>query len=207
MPEIAKNRKATIQTKAGGQFSYTYADLGDIRKQVTPILAKHGLAVAQSITTEGNSIKVATMVWHKGGWAEHFGPLALPGGGDPRDAGSAITYARRYALCAALNLSPEDDLDGAQAAPAPKQEEPPKAEAPPAPDPAVEKSKVGVRAQLKTLIEDGVDENAARGALRAVVDENGWAWTDFATKAKQAKLLAAARDWLAKVDDNRELPL
>lgn len=52
-----------------------------------------------------------------------FGPLVLPYGNSPQAAGSAITYARRYALVAALGLATEDD-DGAAATQAARADRP-----------------------------------------------------------------------------------
>jgi hypothetical protein len=44
-----------------------------------------------------------------------FGPLYLAAGPNAQTAGSAITYARRYAIAAALNIATEQDDDGAKA--------------------------------------------------------------------------------------------
>lgn len=52
--------------------------------------------------------------------------LALPSGGTPQTAGSAITYARRYSLCAALGVAGEEDDDGNAAQHAPKPQKPQK---------------------------------------------------------------------------------
>ena len=50
------------------------------------------------------------MILHESGQWVRPDPLFLPlGKNDPQGAGSAITYARRYALAAFFNLAPEDD--------------------------------------------------------------------------------------------------
>lgn len=115
MPDIVKRQTAEIPTGGGKSYSYQYADLPDILATVKPTLLEHGLTVAQSVTAEGGKIRVETRIYHKDGHTESFGPLELDGAGDARRAGSAITYARRYALTAALGLAPEDDDDGARA--------------------------------------------------------------------------------------------
>lgn len=115
IPSIPKLHEAVIPTKTGGSYSYKYADLNDVLEVVLPVLNKHGLSVAQSPVSEEGKIGVLTRVYHTSGHVEEFGPLLLPAGGDARNAGSAITYARRYGLCAALGISPEDD-DDAEAA-------------------------------------------------------------------------------------------
>lgn len=114
-PQINKGQKATIPTKKGGEYEYTYAALPDVLEAVKSVLEKNGLAVAQSVAGDERSIAVETRIYHNAGHVESFGPLVLPSGGDARAAGSAITYARRYALCAALGLAPDEDDDGAQA--------------------------------------------------------------------------------------------
>lgn len=115
LPEVLKTKKAKIDLKSGGKYEYTYADLGDTLNTVRPILAKHGLAVSQSVTGDRITVAVETVVTHKAGWSERFGPTVLEATGDARATGSAITYARRYGLSAALGLATEDDDDGAQA--------------------------------------------------------------------------------------------
>ena len=121
IPDVKKTRTAKIQPKNSAPYTYTYADLADMIATVKPVLAKHGLAVSQSVTGDGETVGVETRVTHAGGWTEKFGPLVLSSPGDPRSAGSAITYARRYAEAAALGIATEDDTDGATASkPKPK---------------------------------------------------------------------------------------
>jgi hypothetical protein len=61
---------------------------------------------------------VETRIHHKAGHVEIFGPVLIRVVGDAKAAGSAITYARRYALCAALGIAPDEDDDGAATTPA-----------------------------------------------------------------------------------------
>ncbi len=112
LPPIGKRHEATIPTKTGGGYSYKYADLNDVLEAVRPVLNKHGLSISQSSVSEEGKIGVVTRIYHTSGHVETFGPLLLPAGGDARSAGSAITYARRYGLCAALGIAPDDDDDG-----------------------------------------------------------------------------------------------
>ncbi len=112
LPPIGKRHEAVIPHKTGGSHSYKYADLNDVLEAVRPVLNKHGLSISQSSVSEEGKIGVVTRIYHTSGHVETFGPLLLPAGGDARSAGSAITYARRYGLCAALGISPDDDDDG-----------------------------------------------------------------------------------------------
>jgi hypothetical protein len=114
MPDVHKDKTAEIETKSGGKFSYAYADLASIIALVRPALAKHGLAVAQAVDTlQPGTVSVTTRVYHQAGHHESFGTLTIVAGDDARRAGSAVTYARRYSLCAALGIAPDEDTDGA----------------------------------------------------------------------------------------------
>lgn len=115
-PAIHKDKTATIPTKNGGSFSYSYADLHTILEAVNPVLKKHGLVVAQAAVSLNGGVGVETRVYHiESGHVEAFGPLYLPAGDDARGAGSAVTYSRRYSLCAALGVVADEDDDGAAA--------------------------------------------------------------------------------------------
>jgi hypothetical protein len=105
-------------------FRNKYATLDSMMEQVRPVLARHGLAVLQSVThpeTDAGrvvGIAVETRVLHTSGeWIA--GLVTLPvEKSTAQGTGSAISYGRRYGLSALLGLTAEDD-DG-QAASAPK---------------------------------------------------------------------------------------
>ena len=44
MPTVHKGNRATVPTKAGGSYSYTYANLADVVEAAYPLLSKHGLS-------------------------------------------------------------------------------------------------------------------------------------------------------------------
>jgi len=104
--DIGKNQSADL-----GTYSYSYADLTAVLAGVKPILADFHLAVSQSVTGQTGGIQVETRITHRDGWTETYGPTFVPFTGDARAAGSAITYARRYGLVAALGISTDDDTD------------------------------------------------------------------------------------------------
>lgn len=95
-----------------------YADLSDVLKTVRPLLAKHGLSVAQVpiSPSQPGHCAIETVLMHKSGqWMS--GPLempALPGKGMSvaQGMGSTITYCRRYALASMIGVTQTDD-DGA----------------------------------------------------------------------------------------------
>lgn len=100
-----------------GTYSYTYADLPAIIDHVRPVLAKHGLAVSQDIAMEDGRLLIRTRLIHSSGECMEFGPLAGSVGSDWQKTGGGITYARRYALAAALGIAADEDDDGATAPP------------------------------------------------------------------------------------------
>ncbi|WP_130807670.1 ERF family protein [Senegalia massiliensis] len=99
-------------------FKSKYAPLNDVLNNVRPILSKHGLSVVQAPAGDGENIVVTTLLIHESGeWIESE-PLVLKADKPTaQGAGSAITYARRYALSAILGISSEDDDDGNNAEP------------------------------------------------------------------------------------------
>ncbi len=110
LPDVPKNHEGQA-----GQRRYAYADLGDIIKAIRPILAKHGLAIFQSVgSVDAGSITIATTLMHSSGEWIDSDTLVLQGG-TPQQAGSAITYGKRYSLAAALGLVTDEDDDGAGA--------------------------------------------------------------------------------------------
>jgi hypothetical protein len=112
-PTIAKDRKADVKTKTGKDYSYTYADLASTLEGVRKPLADNGLAVIQPTAVRGDQVVLVTRIIHTSGeWIEGTYPLRTYE--RPQDTGSALTYARRYALTALLGIATEDD-DGQQA--------------------------------------------------------------------------------------------
>lgn len=115
-PTIARGKVAKVETRTGADYSYSYADLASVLAAVRPVLAKHGIAYPQNITTEPGAVSVTTTLWCEG-QSLTFGPLRLPvpDGATPQQYGSAATYAKRYALCAVLGIASEDEDDDAAA--------------------------------------------------------------------------------------------
>jgi hypothetical protein len=105
-----------------GKYRYGYLSLPALREAITPILAKHGLSVVQSAGSGERGPVVTTLLMHLSGeWIESD-PLAIPvGKSDAQGCGSAISYARRYALEAMFSLAAEDDDGSAASQPAPRQ--------------------------------------------------------------------------------------
>jgi hypothetical protein len=110
--QIEKGRTASIKMKSGGQFSYRYADLGDIIQATAKPLADNGLILVQRITENDGKRMLSTVLYHESGAFLPESTYQLSGRGDIKEAGGEITYIRRYAMCAYLNIAAEEDLDG-----------------------------------------------------------------------------------------------
>jgi uncharacterized protein (DUF2384 family) len=119
-PTFHKSKTAKVQTRTGGEYSYRYADLSDILPVVGPLLAKHGLSWSSKPGRADDGVLVLQYrLLHSSGEVDAGEmPLGVAAGCKPQELGSAITYARRYALTAQLNVATDEDDDGraAQAA-------------------------------------------------------------------------------------------
>jgi len=112
LPVIPKNKVAKIVMKSGQSYSYNFADLADIWETIRKPLKENGLAVTQFLSVLGESDVIYTKIWHVSGESEER-PFPIPTTGKtPQEAGSVITYYKRYTLSAALGISTEEDDDG-----------------------------------------------------------------------------------------------
>lgn len=97
-------------------YGYKYADLSSILDLVKPILQKHGLAITQTSSDDGNGkVGVTTTLMHESGeFISDTLRLPIPemkGTTSTQAAGAALTYARRYAISSALNIAADEDTD------------------------------------------------------------------------------------------------
>lgn len=105
--------KETGQKRA--ERKYPYADLGAAVEAAREPLARNGLCVIQEIETLDDGVIVRTLVLHESG-EERVQSLKMPIiGRTAQNYGSAMTYGRRYAFCAALNIAGEKDDDARSA--------------------------------------------------------------------------------------------
>lgn len=114
LPHIGKDNRATVRSDKGS-YTYTYANLADVSAKVLPLLADHGLSFSAKPTVdESGRFVLHYLLRHTSGETDSgLYPLA---NGTPQQVGSAITYARRYALLAVTGVAPDtDDDDGAAA--------------------------------------------------------------------------------------------
>jgi hypothetical protein len=113
LPDVRKAETAHVRSDKGN-YSYRYATLPDITKAVLPLLGENGLAWITRPTLVDDRFVLVYELLHISG-EKVSGEYPLPTGGSPQALGSAITYARRYCLCAVTGVAADDDDDGAAA--------------------------------------------------------------------------------------------
>lgn len=109
----AKSKFAKAEkSKQNSHLKNKYATLDDVLAAVEPGLADSGLVMFQSMIDDDvtTRIKVETTVYHaeSGEWVS-FLTIVPISKQDAQGYGSSLTYARRYAITAALGLSQADD--------------------------------------------------------------------------------------------------
>jgi len=98
-----------------GQQKYKYADLTSVIEAIKPHLVKHGLFFTQCPRPAEGGVSIETILHHASGDKWSMGTLFVPANKqDAQGFGSALTYARRYALVTAFAVPVEDD-DGSAA--------------------------------------------------------------------------------------------
>jgi ERF superfamily len=112
LPPITKDDTAQV-----GPRTYAYANLATIHAVILPVLASLGLCwtCKPTIRHDGQFVLRYTLKHAPSGEYED-GDYPLPASGTPQQVGSAITYAKRYTICAVLGIAPAEDDDDGQAA-------------------------------------------------------------------------------------------
>jgi hypothetical protein len=93
-------------------FKSKYADLPVIIGAVKEPLSENGLSLMQHPSGTDGKVGLTTVLAHSSGqWVSSYYEMT-PKDHTPQGYGSAITYMRRYALGAILNVPTEKDDDG-----------------------------------------------------------------------------------------------
>jgi hypothetical protein len=116
LPTITKDNTADT-----GKYQYKYADLGAVHDALFPLLNKHGFTWLTAPTLTPHGFALHYELEHSSGEVR-AGDYYLPQG-TSQEIGSAITYARRYALLAVTGVAPEDDDGAAASRPKPAAED------------------------------------------------------------------------------------
>ncbi len=120
-------------TSETGKYSFKYSSLACIWDTIRDALSKNGIFVTQDLTSTETGVNVETTIMHSSGQWIVYGPLFMPAkkieskyppkdgsvkqeGFTAQDFGSSGTYAKRYALSAALGLTSQDEDDDANTA-------------------------------------------------------------------------------------------
>jgi hypothetical protein len=112
-----KSQTATIESPfpREGQRSFRYASLSTGLDIVRKCLGQHEIATIQAtaIDRDAGLIKLTTTLVHASGeWVSSDWPVCPASEtAAPHRMGSALTYARRYALFTLVGIAGEDDLD------------------------------------------------------------------------------------------------
>ena len=100
-----------VKDSVNPHFKSRYADLATVLKTVRPVLSKHGIALTQTTNyAEGVLVLVTRLSWRDEEIVGHY-PV-IPQQSTPQGYGSALTYARRYAIQAIVGVAADEDDDG-----------------------------------------------------------------------------------------------
>ncbi len=105
----AQCEKVIKDAESGAFKGSKYATLDNVINAVMPAFNAQDLAIIQPPLSGNGEIAVETIVTHKDGGIMRSILVMKPTKSDPQGFGSAITYARRYALMAIAGVAPEDD--------------------------------------------------------------------------------------------------
>lgn len=122
LPAVLKTEAVSYKAK-GGQVSYRHENLANMVEDLSPVMARHGLAFRwKTNTTIPESILVTCVITHAAGHSEEAtlsGPPDTSGSKNVIQAiASTVSYLQRYTLKAAVGVAAGNDDDGAGGAPA-----------------------------------------------------------------------------------------
>lgn len=114
--------KGALKDSANPFFKSKYADLASVVDAIRAAFSANGLSYIQTVEpSDKDEVRVETTLLHSSGEWISCGVLSLPVSKvDAQGYGSALTYARRYSLSAAVGVAPEDDDGNAASAAKPK---------------------------------------------------------------------------------------
>lgn len=177
-------------------FKTKYADLTAVIEAIKPALIKHGLFFTQCPVPSEGGVQVETVLHHSSGEHLSLGSLFVPANKqDAQGYGSALTYARRYALVTAFGVPVEDDDGNAASRQAPIQ----RPEAAPTAQPLTDEqwAKIVQLCQATGTQGDEVKKQIGSQNLRLLTPQQFNAAVDF-LETKLAALAKAETDARAK---------
>ena len=112
LSHVKKDKTARIRMKAGGEYTYTYADLGSTWDAGRAALTDNDLSVSQLPSFDSGWLMLDTILMHASGQYISSQMRTRADEMDVKSIGSAITYLRRYAFAAIVGLVADEDDDG-----------------------------------------------------------------------------------------------
>lgn len=104
-----KDSVNTQFSKGAGTPKPSYVSLTQAIESVAEALRANGIAMLQQTdVVDAQTILITRLIHESGEWIAGRYPVH-PVKADPQGEGSALTYARRYALMALVGIAPEDD--------------------------------------------------------------------------------------------------
>jgi len=117
LPEVKK----TSEADAGARGIMHYANLKTVTDAVYPVLAKYGFIWSCQPTVVSDKPVLRYELTHishtEDDPQQRTGFYPIFGDNKPQEFGAAITYGRRYALCAVVGLTPDIEADAEGKAP------------------------------------------------------------------------------------------
>ena len=114
--QVKKSGKANIPTKSGANYTYNFAKLSDVLGATIPALNAEGIYFSQhpnySLNGNGAMVTIVSTLSHKSGASiSHESIPLFYNMNDAKQAGSVMTYLRRYGACQLLGIEGDDDDD------------------------------------------------------------------------------------------------
>lgn len=136
LAQAAHHFSVAVKDAKNPFYKSNYATLSSVMDAIWDALVAEGLVVQQEVRSKS----LYTILRHSSGEYQEYGPYPLPSiEDDPQKFGSAVTYARRYAIMPLFGVTPEDDDGNA------------------AKDAVENKKKVAISAINKLVEEQGID--------------------------------------------------
>ena len=192
IPALVKARlafKPIAKDRINPHYKTKYATLDSVLDAVTEPLAANGLAIVQTVNPVAEQPILTTHLYHESGESIESN-YPLPAIADPQKLGAAITYARRYALCAILSVTADEDDDGNSSSNKPQ----PSSNVTPIERPAPDNGMIS-EAQRKRLYaiatrEGGYDKES----FRRMIEGAGYSSTADIPRSKYDQLCDMAKD-------------
>lgn len=114
--QVKKSGKANIPMKSGANYTYNFAKLSDVLGATIPALNNEGIYFSQhpnySLSSNGTIVSIVSTLSHKSGASiSHESIPLFYNMNDAKQAGSVMTYLRRYGACQLLGIEGDDDDD------------------------------------------------------------------------------------------------